>query len=91
MLGVFNRSEGKRPFLLLDGHGSRLQLSFLEYIHSEQYPWVVCIGVPYGTALWQVGDSSQQNGAYKMALAQWKRETIKKERGIDDASYHRLT
>ena len=29
----------------------------------------MCIGVPYGTSLWQVGDSEQQTGSCKIALA----------------------
>ena len=28
MLGVFDRSTGLNPFLLLDGHGSRFELDF---------------------------------------------------------------
>ena len=79
VIGVFDRSGGKRPFLLLDGHGSRLQIPFLEYINNPTHGWVACIGVPYGTALWQVGDSSEQNGAYMMALGVWKKETILKK------------
>ncbi len=60
----FDRTEAM-PFLLLDGHGSRFELPFLEYVNSADTKWTVCIGVPYGTNLWQVGDSAQQNGAYK--------------------------
>ena len=73
MLKVFDKSEvflertdGIAPFLLLDGHGSRVQLTFLEYINNPANPWSVCIGGPYGTSYWQVGDSSQQNGSFKM-------------------------
>ena len=65
---VFDRTDGIAPFLLLDGHGSRVQLTFLEYINNPANPWSVCIGVPYGTLYWQVGDSSQQNGSFKMKL-----------------------
>ena len=78
-IGVFDRSEGKIPFLLLDGHGSRIQLPFLEYINNPDHLWCVCIGVPYGTALWQVGDSSEQNGAYMMALGKMKEKLIAKK------------
>ena len=69
---VFDRSNGKLPFLLLDGHGSRFALNFLAYVTNKEHEWCVCIGVPYGTSLWQVGDSSEQNGAYKMALSRKK-------------------
>ena len=65
---VIPQRPGLSPFLLLDGHGSRFQLPFLQYINNPEHPWVVCIGVPYGTSFWQVGDSTEQNGCYKMHL-----------------------
>jgi len=79
-LNLFPRTEdGVKPFLLLDGHGSRLELPFLKYINDPLHEWVVCIGVPYGTSYWQVGDSAEQNGSYKMALAKSKRELVMKK------------
>ena len=60
-----DRKNGLIPFVLLDGHQSRFDLSFLEYINDDDHLWNVTLGVPYGTALWQVGDSSQQNGKFK--------------------------
>ena len=78
-LGVFDRSGGRIPFLLLDGHGSRFAMEFLNYIMDPLHLWAVCIGVPYGTALWQVGDASEQNGAYKMALTRAKENLIKQK------------
>jgi hypothetical protein len=79
-LGVFEkeREEGIKPFLLLDGHQSRFSVEFLEYITDRQHPWKVCIGVPYGTALWQVGDSMQQNGKYKMSTSIKKKLILRK-------------
>jgi len=50
-LGVFDRSGGCMPFFLLDGHGSRIQLPFLEYVNNALHLWCACIGVPYGTDL----------------------------------------
>ena len=32
----------------------------------------MCIGVPYGTALWQIGDSKEQNGSFNMAITKAK-------------------
>jgi len=75
---TFDREEAK-PFLLLDGHGSHFKLPFLEYINDEMTKWTACISVPYGTNLWQVGDSSQQNGAFKMALTKAKQHVIKQK------------
>ena len=56
-LEVFDedRKEGRKPFVLLDGHQSRFDLEFLEYINDPKHEWCFWIGVPYGTALWQVG------------------------------------
>jgi hypothetical protein len=36
-------------------------------------------GVPYGTYVWQVSDSSEQNGAFKMALTEAKQHVLEKE------------
>ena len=56
--GVFPRLPGQStPFLLLDNHGSRLELPFPSYVNDPMHKWVVCIGVPNGASLWQVGDS----------------------------------
>jgi hypothetical protein len=67
-----DREEGCRPFVLLDGHQTRFELEFLDYINDPLHPWSVCIGVPYGTSLWQVGDSTEQNGNFKVRLNQKK-------------------
>ena len=73
-LGVFPRVPGgPTPFLLLDGHGSRLEVPFLKYINDVNHKWVVCIGVPNGTSIWQVGDSNEQNGTYKMYCGECKK------------------
>ena len=71
-LQILERSDDVNPFLLLDGHHSRMQLPFLEYINNACHEWMVCIGVPYGTHIWQVADSSQQNGIFKLELAKAK-------------------
>ena len=71
---IFNRSTGRLPCLIVDGHGSRFELPFVDYVNGNVNgkEWVVCIGVPYGTSYWQVGDSSEQNGSYKIALVKAK-------------------
>jgi hypothetical protein len=38
--------------------------------------WMVCIGVPYGTSMWQVGDSIEQNGQYKDKLKNAKEQLL---------------
>jgi len=54
ILKVFNteRERGIKPMVLVDAHGSRFGLQFLEYINTPETEWCVCIGVPYGTSLW---------------------------------------
>ena len=69
---LFPRTDGVKPFVLIDGHKSRLEMPFLSYINTPKDNWIVCIGVPYGTALWQVGDSKEQNGSFNIALTKAK-------------------
>ena len=75
-LGLYDedRQKGIYPFALIDGHQSRFDLKFLKYINDPKTKWNVTIGVPYGTALWQVGDSSEQNGSFKMDLTKQKKQ-----------------
>ena len=77
-LDLFPRLHGGLlPFILLDGHDSCLHLPFLEYINHPDHIWKVCLGLPNGTALWQVGDSPEQNVLWKMATTKYKRELVK--------------
>ena len=57
--GVFLRLPGPTSFLPLDGNGSRIELPFISYVNDPMHKWVVCIGVPNGTSLWQVGNSAK--------------------------------
>jgi len=34
---LFPRTEGRVPFLLLDGYGSRTKFKFLEYVNDEKH------------------------------------------------------
>ena len=65
-----------KSFILLDGHRSRLEMPFLRYVNHPEDHWVACIGVPYGTALWQVGDSKEQNGSFNMAMTKEKQNLL---------------
>jgi hypothetical protein len=67
----FDRVE-VTPKLLLDGHGSRFESIFLEYINDSCPKLTVCISVPYGTNVWQEGDSAEQNGSFKIAVKKRK-------------------
>ena len=75
-LGVFSSVPGGHtPFLLLDGHGSRLEVPFQKYINDVNHKWVVYIVVPNNTSIWQVGDSNnEQNGYYEMYCSGYKKD-----------------
>ena len=83
-LEVFDQSTGLSPFLILDGHGSRFELEFLEYINTCETKWKVNIGLPNDTSYWQVGNSMEQNGCFKMALSKAKQKlvTAKNDNGL---------
>jgi hypothetical protein len=40
-------------------------------------PWTCCIGVPYGTSVWQLGDSAEQNGTFKIESKKENAETVR--------------
>ena len=70
-LQLFQRTPGGPiPMLIVDGHQSRLDPKFVSYINNKSHEWRVCLGMPYATVLWQVGDASEQNGKFKM---EWTR------------------
>jgi len=77
-----DRTDGIPPFLLLDRHGSIFNLIFLVYINDTNRTatkWNICIRVPYGTSYWQVGDSAEQNGCFKMYLLRAKTALLQKK------------
>ena len=77
-IGVLNRSNNTKPFLLLDGHSSRFREPFVQYVKTSNTPWTVCVGVSYATHIWQVHDSNELNGAFKVKIQDAKLEYINK-------------
>ena len=73
-MDMFDRTGAVSPFLLVDGHHSRFELPFLQYICNLLHLWAVCIGVPYDMTLWQVGDAPEQNSSLNTASVVKKRE-----------------
>ena len=73
-LGIYKHTPHLRPFALFDVHDSHLQVPFLEYVNDDSHKWTFCIGLLNGTHKWQVGDSKEQNGTYKV---EWSREKSK--------------
>ena len=86
-LNVFDCAEEKNPFLLLDGYRSEFALDFFKYMIDPLHEWAVCIGVPYGTAICQVCDSSESDSAYNIALAKGKETLLKKANNNDDTHH----
>jgi hypothetical protein len=78
-LDIFDRSTGLNPFLILNGHGSRFEFEFLEYINKAEHKWKVNIGLPYGTSYWQAGYSTEQDRCFKMALTKRKEVLVTKK------------
>jgi hypothetical protein len=74
---LFDCNNGTNPFLLCDRHGSRFEEPFLEYTLESNMPWTCCIGVSYGTSVWQLGDSAEQNGTLKIDIKKAKAETVR--------------
>jgi hypothetical protein len=70
-LGIYECRDDLCPFVLLDGHQSHFDEIFLQYINDPAHKWVVAISVPYGTHIWEVVDSSEQNGSFKMSFNNW--------------------
>jgi hypothetical protein len=75
---IFDRTNNKKPFLLADGHGSRLRFPLVQYAKKSKTPWSVSFGVPYATHIWQVHDSNKLNGAFKSKMKDKKSEIIEK-------------
>ena len=74
-MNIIPRSKEKtvKQFVLLDGHCSQLEMPFLRYFNNPEDQWIAYIGVPYGTVLWQVGDSKEQNGSFNMVMTKEKK------------------
>ena len=76
-LKVCERKDGEpTPFLIVDGHESRLSPNFIKYINNKETKWFVSIRVPYLTHFWQVADSDALNGAFKISWVREKRKLI---------------
>jgi isocitrate dehydrogenase kinase/phosphatase len=73
------RSECLQPFVLLDGNQSKFELEFLSHIKNPTHHLSVCIEVLYrNTLVWQVGDSTERNGNFKVAMNRMKEHTFHK-------------
>jgi hypothetical protein len=73
---LFDRTDGTNPFLLCNRQGSRFEKSFLEYTLESNQPWTCCIWVTHGTSVWQVGDSVEHNGTFKIESHNAKSDAV---------------
>lgn len=76
--GIDENGKPYCPVVILDGHASRMDLGFLEYMHKAK--WKAVLGAPYGTAKWQLHDDLRQNGAFKMELSKAKSKLFMRKR-----------
>ena len=76
LLDVFPRTHGRTPLVVLDGHDSCFEMPFLVYINDDNHKWAVVIVIPYGTALWQVGYSAEQNGSINLTSLKSNQEIV---------------
>ena len=62
---VFDQSDATKAVFIIYGHHLRFELPFIQYTHDyPEHEWAVCIGVPYGTHIWQVHDTSEIGRAH---------------------------
>ena len=78
-LGVTQRSEGRWPAAVLDGHFTRLSAEFLEYVNNDDTKWEAGLGASYATDHWQLHDDERQNGSLSMAIGEAKTNLIRKK------------
>ena len=79
---MFDRSKGKTPCILIDGHASHFGLPFFEDITDPLHPWYIVIGVLFATTIWQVGGSAEQNGTHNMSSVREKRRIVEEKEKI---------
>jgi hypothetical protein len=58
-------------------HGDQFEEPFLEYTLEFNMPRTCCICIPYGTPVWQLGDSADQNGTFKIESKKAKAEKVR--------------
>jgi hypothetical protein len=64
--GVDENGQPYYPCVIIDGHTLRVDKDFLTYTNEPLTKWVIALGVPYETALWQLHDKKD-----KMKSSKW--------------------
>ena len=84
--GIYDRDTD--PFtpttIQMDSHHTRFALDFLSYCVQKETKWMVTIGCPEATHLWQVQDATELNGRHKteMYKAKEKLLTFRRSMGL---------
>ena len=68
------------PYIILDGHTSRIGELFLRYVNDPSTRWGTGLGAPLATEYYQFHDDLRQNGALKTSLTNEKSEFFLKKR-----------
>ena len=78
--GVDEDVKAYYPYILLDGHISRIGEEFLRYVNDPPTRWGTGLGAPYGTSVYQFHDDERENGTLKKAMAKAKSAFFAKKR-----------
>lgn len=62
---LYDRSNGVKPFLLLDGHGTVFETTLLDYIREPEHEWVINCGIHHDAHLLQLANSFEFNKTFK--------------------------
>ena len=79
-LTIRDLDRGIWPMMFIDGHISRMGLTFLQYVNDDETKWMAVLGCCYGTGKWQFHDHPLMNGTFKSALYKSKVARVLKKR-----------
>lgn len=83
-IGLYDRSNGLSPFMLMDGHCTNIDMEFIDYVNDGRHQWTICCGLPRDTHLLHVAFSDELNGAFKDEFHSLK------QRLLDSRAEHRM-
>ena len=64
------------PTILVIGWSWKQVVIAISGVYKQSKRHLGCIGVPYGAALWQVGDSKEQNGSFNISITKAKDDLL---------------
>ena len=82
-IGIYDRQNDPfSPTIQLDAHHTRFDLDFMSYCCQKDTKWMVTIGCPEATNLWQVQDASELNGCHKSEMYKAKERLLTFRRAL---------